>query len=65
LKSKYEEDLIFTDKSDPRKLLLKHEESMISLNLFEAKLAMALKKHIEDSKSLMLRYRLAQTVKEI
>jgi hypothetical protein len=56
--------IVILDKSDPRKMMLQSEVGMIWLGVRDARTSLDLKKHFEDSRSTMLRYRLGSIVKE-
>ena len=53
------------DKSDNRKLFLNGQSETIWLQLIDAKTAHALFKHLEEGRSVTMRYKLSQLVKEI
>jgi hypothetical protein len=63
LKVDYEQASVIVDKSDPRKLLIQYDNGLVWIGLNDAKTSMDLKRHFEESRSVMLRYRLAQMVK--
>ena len=64
VKGSYDEAVVFIDKSDPRKLHAKMSSYSFTVGLLDTRTALQLRKHFEDSKSVLLRYRLAQMVRE-
>lgn len=61
----YDEFMPMVDKSDNRKLFLSGQGETIYLQLRDANTAHALFKHLEEGRSVTMRYRLSQLVKEI
>ena len=64
-RSPYDQFVTIFDGSDPRRLFLKGEDNTIWLQLAQASTAQALLRFFEEGRSMLMRYRLAQIVKEV
>ena len=53
------------DKSDNRRIFLNGQGETIYLQLKDSKTSQALLKHLEEGRSVTMRYKLSQLVKEI
>ena len=61
----YDELMPLADKSDHRRIFLGGERDTIWLQLKDASVAQAFLTHLEESRSVLMRYKLSQLVKEV
>jgi hypothetical protein len=61
----YDEYIPLADKSDNRRLFLNGEKETVWLQLRDATTAQSLLKHLEEGRSVLMRYKLSQLVKEV